>query len=160
MTKEEQTIRDELLQQQANAEKGVHDAEKAYPEPVVIHRKELDKYGEEVETNDYVSYSPEKDEFKIFCKSRSLEFKGKEFDWIFDILRRIGSSIPTVSVSFMKGEEVLKSLELACGTKISQEELPPVDEGFLGWYLDEQFEIVFSIEAPIYTNTILYGKYE
>ena len=153
------TQREQLLAEQKTAESTIYTGTKSLPEIVKIHRTELNSMDDVVETHDFVSYDPATDRFKIYCKSRSIEFKGKDFDWIFKALASIGTEIPVQTVSFYDGNKVTP-VEVFCGEKVSIEDMPEIEnpETFGGWFLNEEFTEPFTLELQIKENTSVFAK--
>ena len=153
------TQRETLLAQQKAAEGTIHTGTKALPEPIKTYRMELNSFEEPVPTHDFVSYNPENDTFKIYCKSRAIEFKGKDFDWIFKALAEIGTEIPTQVVAFYDGDLVVP-VEKFCGEYLKTEDLPEVEspETFEGWYLDEECLEPLTLPLQIKENISVYAK--
>ena len=153
------TQREQLLAEQKAAESTIYTGTKSLPEIVKIHRTELNSMGDAVETHDFVSYDPATDKFKIYCKSRSIEFKGKDFDWIFKALASIGTEIPMQTVSFYDGD-LVTPVEVFCGDFIDVEKMPSVEnpETFEGWFYDEEFTEPFTLLNRIKENTSVYAK--
>lgn len=153
------TQRKLLLAQQQSAENTIYSGKQALPISVKIYRTEKNKYGVEKETHDFVSYSPETDTFKIYCKSRSIEFAGKDFDWIFKALASMGTEIPMQTVSFYDGD-LVTPVEVFCGDFIDAEKMPSVEnpETFEGWFYDEEFTEPFTLLNRIKENTSVYAK--
>lgn len=153
------SIRETLLQKQKEAELTIHEGKESLPQPVSIYRKELNSLDEEIETKDYVSYDPSTDKFKIYCKSRSIEFSGLDFRWIFEFLASIGTEIPVQTVTFVDGE-ISTPVSVFCGETINQNSLPEIDnpETFEGWFLDEDFIEPFLISTQIKENFSVFAK--
>lgn len=152
------TQREQLLAEQKAAESTIYTGTKSLPEIVKIYRTELNSMDDVVGTNDFVSYDPATDKFKIYCKSRSIEFVGKDFDWIFKALASIGTEIPVQTVSFYDRNEV--TVEVFCGEKVSIKDIPKIEnpETFEGWFLDEEFTEPFDLELQIKENTSVFAK--
>ena len=153
------TQREQLLAEQKAAESTIYTGTKSLPEIVKIHRTELNSMDDVVETHDFVSYDPATDKFKIYCKSRSIEFAGKDFDWIFKALASIGTEIPMQTVSFYDGD-LVTPVEVVCGDFIDVEKMPSVEnpETFEGWFYDEEFTEPFTLLNRIKENTSVYAK--
>ena len=153
------TQREQLLAEQKAAESTIYTGTKSLPEIVKIHRTELNSMGDVVETHDFVSYDPATDKFKIYCKSRSIEFAGKDFDWIFKALASIGTEIPMQTVSFYDGD-LVTPVEVFCGDFIDVEKMPSIEnpETFEGWFYDEEFTEPFTLLNRIKENTSVYAK--
>lgn len=152
------TQREQLLAEQKAAESTIYTGTKSLPEILKIHRTELNSMDDVVGTHDFVSYDPAIDKFKIYCKSRSIEFGGKDFGWIFKALASIGTEIPVQTVSFYDRSKVV--VEVFCGEKVSIEDMPEIEnpETFEGWFLDEEFTEPFTLELQIKENTSVFAK--
>jgi hypothetical protein len=153
------TQREQLLAEQKSAETTIHSGTKSLPNPIKIHRTETNSMGDIVETHDFVSYDPSTDLFKVYCKSRSIEFAGKDFDWIFKALLSIGTEIPTQVVSFYDGD-LVTPVEVFCGEYLKVEQIPIVErpETFEGWFYDQEFTQPFSLANRIKENTSVFAK--
>ena len=153
------TQREQLLAEQKFAETTIHSGTKSLPNPIKIHRTEINSMGDTVETHDFVSYDPSTDSFKVYCKSRSIEFAGKDFDWIFKALLSIGTEIPTQVVSFYDGD-LVTPVEVFCGEYLKVEQIPIVErpETFEGWFCDQEFTQPFSLANRIKENTSVFAK--
>ncbi len=153
------TQREQLLAEQKSAETTIHSGTKSLPNPIKIHRTETNSMGDTVETHDFVSYDPSTDSFKVYCKSRSIEFAGKDFDWIFKALLSIGTEIPTQVVSFYDGD-LVTPVEVFCGEYLKVEQIPIVErpETFEGWFYDQEFTQPFSLANRIKENTSVFAK--
>ena len=154
------TQREILLALQKAAENTIHSGTQSLPEPEKIYRKEKDRYNEEVETHDYVSYDPATDTFKIYARSRSIEFQGKDFDWIFGALATIGTEIPCYSVDFIDRGETISSVKVYCGDKLRAGDVPFVTdpETFEGWFYDLEYQLPFDPNDQIFLYTPVYAK--
>jgi len=153
------TQREQLLAEQKSAETTIHSGTKSLPNPIKIYRTETNSMGDTVETHDFVSYDPSTDSFKVYCKSRSIEFAGKDFDWIFKALLSIGTEIPTQVVSFYDGD-LVTPVEVFCGEYLKVEQIPIVErpETFEGWFYDQEFTQPFSLANRIKENTSVFAK--
>lgn len=152
------TQREILLALQKAAEDIIHSGVESLPEPIKIYRKEKNRY--EVETQDYVSYNPATDTFKIYIHSHAFKFKGKEFDWIFSALATIGTRIPCYSVDFIDRGETISTTKVYCGDRLRAKDIPLVadPETFEGWFYDIEYQLPFDPQDSIFLYTPVYAK--
>ena len=153
--------REELLVKFEQASDTISFGKSNLPETVFIYKTVKDKKDKEVQTNNYVSFNPEEDIFHIYSEGKAIDIQGKEFDWIFDALRALGSDVPSYTVEFMDDNIVVEKRSVICGVKLKN--LPVLNNEehwvFERWCTDVERTEDFDLNTPITGNIRLYARW-
>lgn len=157
----ETSLREQLLNDYKTAAQLQYESDILFPETKVIPKKQAGLFENNYELlNDYVSFDPKHDLFKIYVQGRAIEFSGSEFDWIFRALREIGSYTLKYWVIFYDKNKELKRTEVIFGDKVKPYLVKPTAEKeLLYWTLDEENEMRYNFDTPIVGNLYLFAKW-
>lgn len=153
--------REDLLDKFEKASDTISLGKSNLPETVFIYKTVKDKKDKEVSTNDYVSFDPKEDMFHVYSKGKAIDIQGKEFDWIFDALRALGSDVPAYTVEFIDDNILIEKRSVICGVKLKN--LPVLDNEehwvFERWCTDVECMEDFNPDTPILGDTRLYARW-